>query len=74
MQRGYDGLHINPALPSGWKTCEAERNYRGNRLHIKFVNKGGKNVRLKIDGKRIDGNVVPLFEDNDDHTVEAELI
>ena len=74
LQRGYDGLHINPALPSGWKTCEAERNYRGNRLHIKFVNKGGKNVRLKIDGKRIDGNVVPLFEDNDEHTVEAELV
>lgn len=74
LQRGYDGLHISPALPSSWKTCEAYRNYRGNRLHIRYVNKGGKNVRLTVDGKKISGNVVPLFDDDDEHEIKAELI
>lgn len=73
LQRGYDGLHINPAMPSEWKTCEAERTYRGNRLHIRYINKGGKNVCLTVDGKEIEGNVVPLFKDNDEHYVKVEL-
>ena len=73
LQRGYDGLHINPALPSAWKTCEAKRTYRGNRLNIKYYNKGGKTVRLTVDGKKIEGNVVPLFDDNDAHDIKVEL-
>ena len=73
LRRGYDGLHVTPALPSSWKTCEAYRNYRGNRLHIKYLNKGGKNIRLTVDGKKIEGNVVPLFNDNDEHSVKVEL-
>lgn len=73
LQRGYDGLHICPSLPKSWKKAEAWRNYRGNRLHVKYINDGGKNVVLKVDGKTIVGNVVPLFEDNDAHTITVIL-
>lgn len=74
LQRGYDGMHINPSLPDEWKTCEAYRNYRGNRLHVKYYNRGGKQVKLTVDGKKIKGNVVPLFDDNGEHTVKVELV
>ena len=74
LQRGYDGLHINPAIPSAWKTCEAYRNYRGNRLHIKYFNKGGKTVKLTVDGTKIKGNVVPFFDDNAEHEIRVDLI
>lgn len=73
LHRGYDGLHIEPALPKAWKNVEAQRYFRGNKLLIKYINNGGNNVSLKVDGKAIDGDVVPLFSDNNPHTVEVTL-
>ena len=73
LKRGYDGLHIEPALPSDWQTAEAVRTYRGNRLHIRYVNKGGKSVRLDVDGKNICGNVIPLFSDDKEHEITVTL-
>ncbi len=73
LHRGYDGMHIEPALPEAWKTVSAERRYRGNLLKITYVNEGGKRVSLKVDGKPVKGNVVPLFEDTEDHTVIVYL-
>ena len=73
LKRGYDGLHIEPALPSDWQTAEAVRTYRGNRLHIRYVNKGGKSVRLAVDGKSVSGNVIPLFDDDKEHEITVTL-
>ena len=73
LQRGYDGLHICPALPKKWKNVEAVRHYRGNKLIIKYINNGGNNVSLKVDGKKIEGNVIPLFNDNLPHKITVTL-
>ncbi len=73
LNRGYDGLHINPALPKAWKNVEATRHYRGNKLSIKYINNGGNKVSLKVDGKKINGNVVPLFNDNDEHKIVVTI-
>lgn len=73
LQRGYDGLHICSALPKMWKNVEATRYYRGNKLLIKYINNGGNNVSLKVDGKNIKGNVVPLFNDNLPHKITVTL-
>ena len=73
LKRGYDGLHIEPALPSDWQTAEAVRTYRGNRLHIRYVNNGGKSVRLAVDGKSVSGNVIPLFDDDKEHEITVTL-
>lgn len=73
LQRGYDGLHISPALPKEWKNVEAVRHYRGNKLLIKYINNGGNNVSLKVDGKKIRGNVIPLFDDNLPHKITVTL-
>ena len=71
LNRDYDGLHINPAFPASWKNVSATRNFRGNKLNIKYTNNGGKKVTLVVDGKAIDSNVVPAFDDNGEHNVEV---
>lgn len=73
LQRGYDGLHIVPCFPPEWKTAQAQRVYRGNRLTVQYINHGGNTVHLQVDGKDIQGNVVPLFDDDAPHTVTVTL-
>jgi len=69
----YDGLVIRPCLPATWKNVEAYREFRGNRLRFRYKNRGGYKVRLKIDGNSVDGTKVPLFADNEEHTITVEL-
>lgn len=69
----YDGLVIRPCLPATWKKVEAYREFRGNRLRFRYKNRGGYKVRLKIDGNSVDGTKVPLFADNEEHTITVEL-
>ena len=73
LLRDYDGLHIRPSLPKSWTDIHATRNFRGNKLNLHYVNRGGKQVYLKIDGKKIDGNVIPAFTDDNAHEIEVLL-
>ncbi len=57
----YEGLHIEPVIPSDWDGFEAVRMYRGVRYEINVERRGiGNNSRLKVDGSAISGNMVPL--------------
>jgi len=48
-------------IPEDWQGFEAERIFREVVYHIKVTRKGrGNSVQLTVDGKRIDGHVVPL--------------
>jgi len=61
----YNGLMIDPAIPSHWKNYSAERVYRGTRFIINVENNGGfqKGVKeIEVDGKLISGNILPLTE------------
>ncbi|MBQ7348032.1 MAG: hypothetical protein IJW55_10260 [Clostridia bacterium] len=73
LQWHYDGLHIQSAFPKHWKTVDATRNFRGNKLNFHYINKGGASVSLKVDGKPIEGNIVPLFLDYSEHDIEVTL-
>lgn len=73
LQRDYDGLRIDPALPEEWKRAEAWRNYRGNRLHIRYINEGGNKAKLKVDGKEIAGNKLPKFSDQCMHEITVTM-
>ena len=42
-----------------------------DKLNIKYTNNGGKNVTLVVDGKAIDSNIVPAFDDNAEHDIEV---
>ncbi len=59
--RTYDGLRIEPVIPPEWQGFSATRLYRGVRYEIQVVREGdGNEVRLEVDGKAVEGTVVPL--------------
>ncbi|MBI5353824.1 MAG: glycosyl transferase [Chloroflexi bacterium] len=61
----YDGLQVAPVIPSAWKNFEAARSYRGVRYEIQVERQGlGNEVKLEVDGKPINGNIIPIPAEN----------
>jgi cellobiose phosphorylase len=57
----YVGLRVAPVIPAAWKKFEATRMFRGVRYVVLVERKGsGNEVLLEVDGKPIDGNIIPL--------------
>jgi len=76
LQPEVDGLRINPCIPSTWKGYTATRRFRGKNLSIAVKNpssvcRGVKSVTLN--GKAIDGNLIPAASLLPDNTVEVIL-
>ena len=74
IQPDYEGLRIDPCLPSTAKEYTVKRRFRGALYHIHVVNPDGhqKGVRtITVDGKSIDGNLVPWSEG--EHQVEVVM-
>jgi cellobiose phosphorylase len=72
----YTGLQIDPCIPRDWPGFRATRAFRGATYVIEVKNPRHvcKGVRsMKVDGKTVAGNVVPVFEDGARHEVEVEL-
>jgi cellobiose phosphorylase len=60
----YDGLLVDPCIPSQWEHCEVTRRYRGATYHIRMENPAQLHrgvSHLIVDGVRVDGNKIPLF-------------
>jgi cellobiose phosphorylase len=56
----YNGLMVAPVIPSTWKGFSVSRVFQGVRYDIAVKRKGpGNRVSLTVDGKAIDGNVIP---------------
>jgi cellobiose phosphorylase len=57
----YDGLCVQPVIPTAWDGFKAERDYRGVRYHIRVERWGpGNSVTLEVDGVSIDGTIVAI--------------
>ncbi|MCL4274840.1 MAG: glycosyl transferase [Anaerolineales bacterium] len=57
----YEGLQVAPVIPSAWEGFSAVRRFRGVRYEIQVRRRGaGNEVRLEVDGKPIDSNIIPL--------------
>ncbi len=72
----WDGLKVDPCIPSAWDGFELTRVFRGAEYAITVKNpdhvcKGVKSVT--VDGNAIEGNVLPVFADGKTHTVEVVL-
>ena len=72
----FDGLKIDPSIPSAWDGMKAKREFRGATYDINVTNpdhvcKGIKSVT--VDGNAIEGNVLPAFGDGKTHTVEVVM-
>lgn len=71
-----EGLAIDPCLPSSIKGFTCKRLYRGVRYHITVQKPDGvsKGVRsVVVDGKSIDGNVIPLDSTKTERTVTVVM-
>ena len=74
IQPDYEGLRIDPCLPSTAKEYTVKRRFRGALYHIHVVNPNGhqKGVkRISLDGKAVSGNLVPWSEG--EHQVEVMM-
>lgn len=61
----YEGLNIDPCLPSTAHEYEVTRKFRGGEYHIVVKNPEGREKGVKqitVDGKVIDGTIVPCLE------------
>jgi cellobiose phosphorylase len=57
----YSGLRVAPVVPSAWSGFEAVRSFRGVRYVVQVERKGaGNEVHLEVDGKSIEGNIIPI--------------
>ena len=70
----HNGLKIDPAIPKDWDGFTAKRHFRNAiyNIEVKNPNQVSKGVKeMKVDGKKVAGNIVPIFEDGKEHTVEV---
>ncbi len=59
----HDGLRIDPSIPADWDGFRVTRRFRGTTYRIRVEKDRGVSGRvraLRIDGRLIDGNIVPL--------------
>lgn len=72
IQPDYDGLRVAPCLPEELGEYDVSRLFRGARYHI-HVRRAvdGEAPGLTVNGKRVDGNVVPLLPGSKEYSVEA---
>ena len=76
IRADYEGLLIDPCIPKKWSGFSVKRYFRGCNYFITVRNphhvcKGVK--KLTLDGKPINGNLVPACRDKKEHNVEVEL-
>ena len=72
----WDGLKIDPSIPHEWDGFTISRQFRGATYDVTVKNpnhvcKGV--VSVTVDGKVIEGNVLPVFSDGKSHAVEVVM-
>jgi cellobiose phosphorylase len=59
----FDGLRVDPCVPTDWKGFTVQRRFRGVTYTISVRNPRGRSKGVKsllVDGRRVEGNVIPL--------------
>lgn len=76
VRADWDGLRVAPCLPSHWPAAKLTRTFRGARYRIEIQNPDARQsgpVQLTVDGRAIEGNLVPAFDDGGEHKITARL-
>ena len=71
----YNGLFIDPCIPSDWKGFKVSRRFRNKLFNISVNNKEGVEkgvIQLILNGKELNGNFISI-EDMSDHN-EVEVV
>ncbi len=75
-RRDYEGLRIDPCIPSKWKKAKITRPFRGATYEIEIDNKAGveKGVKsVEVDGVLIEGNLIKAHKDGLVHKVKVVM-
>jgi cellobiose phosphorylase len=63
IRPAFNGLEVKPVIPSDWTQFDVVRSFRGVRYEISIKREGtGNNVSLAVDGKPMEGTIIPLPE------------
>lgn len=70
----YDGLSINPCIPSEWDGFKMTREFRGATYNIEVLNpnhisKGIKSIQ--VNGEEIEGVIVPILGEGTKNTIQV---
>jgi cellobiose phosphorylase len=68
----YDGLLIDPCIPKDWDGFSVVRKFRDAvyQITVQNPNHVSKGVRdIFVDGKKLEGNILPIFRDGKIHDV-----
>ncbi|MGZ5291693.1 MAG: GH36-type glycosyl hydrolase domain-containing protein, partial [Actinomycetota bacterium] len=74
LRAEHDGLRVDPCLPQDWEGFEAERRFRGATYRISVSKARGVRGRVSsvaVDGRPIEGTLVPLAAPGATVSVEA---
>ncbi|MCD6247882.1 MAG: glycosyl transferase family 36 [Hadesarchaea archaeon] len=72
VRPSHEGLVVDPCIPKGWSGFRVTRCFRGATYDIEVRNPDGvsRGVRsVTVDGKPLEGNVLPIFDDGKVHKV-----
>ncbi len=72
IQPDYNGLRIDPCIPSDWKGFLITRKFRGSTYQIDVKNPAGVSKGIKevfVDGKAHSSSLLPLFGDGLEHKI-----
>ena len=72
----FDGLLIDPCIPTNWKGFKVTRKFRGATYQIEVVNPDGKSKGVKkvtVDDMPYKSNLIPVFGDGKEHKVKVIL-
>ncbi|MBN2656616.1 MAG: glycosyl transferase [Spirochaetales bacterium] len=70
----YNGLLIDPCIPTGWNGYKINRIFRGDTYEISIENPDSVSrgvSRMIVDGKDVEGNVIPVSGDGKVHSVQV---
>lgn len=72
----YDGLTVDPCIPSTLKGFTAKRDFRGTTYHITVKNENGAEKGVKqliVDGREVTGNTIPFETGKKEVQVEVVM-
>ena len=76
VQPEYDGLGIDPCIPEGFGDFRLTRSFRGARYYIDVQNPDGVQKGIKkliVDGKEIEGHIIPFEKGKTEYHVTAVM-
>lgn len=76
VRRDYQGLRIDPCLPTAWHRVRIVRPFRNATYDIEILNPHGLQkgrLSITVDGKPLEGNVITPHQDGKRHQVRVVL-